>query len=405
MNLLFMSILLIACSFYSQDDKNISHWRGPDRNGIYPDKGLLKKWPENGPELSWEFNQLGMGFSSPAFANDKVYITGTTDSITYLFALNHEGELLWKTELGKEYMGNYPGARSTPKIIYDKGYVLNGLAILTCFDATNGSKIWEMDFMKKYNAKKINFGLSENLLIDDDVLYCTPGGNETTIIAIDRFNGELIWESKVDGEGSGYCSPVLFQHNGDKYLATITEKSLVALNVNNGNIVWKFSMPGNHGIHANSPIYHNGRIFVMCGWELGSFQLRIAEDGQTVEQAWKSEILDLENGDAILIGNNLYAANWKQKGFSCVDWETGVEKFKNSDLISGSIAYADGLFYWYGVDGDVALIKSSDNALEIISQFRVPGLPRRDHSAHPVIHDKKLYLRHGPTLWAYDISL
>ncbi len=381
-----------------------SYWRGPDRDGKYPDKGLLKEWPEGGPELLWQFEELGTGFGSPAFANNKIYITGTKDSISYIYALDHSGKLLWKNVIGPEWMTNFPGMRTTPKIVKDRGYILSGLGVLYCFDAENGNHVWSTDLIEKYGGKNIRFGITENLLIDGDILYCTPGGADTNIVALNRFNGDLIWKSKGNGEASAYCAPVIFEHNGIKYFSTVTGKTVLALDLENGKVAWTFPMEYPYDIHGNSPLYHDGLIFVMDAWEMGSFQLKIANDGKSVEQTWKNDLMDLENGDAILIGNNLYGANWEHQSWSCVNWKTGEEKYNTEEFLPGALLYADGLLYWYDITGKAGLIEPTENGFVVKGQFKVPGPPKKDHSAHPVVYDGKLYLRYQDNLWAYNIS-
>jgi len=389
----------------SSSSLQISEWRGPNHDGIYPDKGLITKWPENGPAVAWKFNQLGKGYSSPAFTDDRFYITGTPDSIGFIYAFDHEGNLQWKKEYGLEWNLNFPGSRPTPTIMGDLGYVMSSLGVVYCFKTANGDHVWSVDLMSEYGGKQIEFGVTEVLQIDGDKIFCTPGGTESNIIALNRFTGKLIWSSKGSGNQSAYCPPVIYTHGGKRYLTTITKFAIVALNPENGEVAWTYPMRYDGAIHANSPIYRDGKLFIMEGWELGSFMLKINDQGTGVEKVWENKLMDLENGGAILIDDNLYAANWDQKGYSCVDWNTGEEKYTSKIFTSGTLIYADGMFYWYDINGKVGLVKPTDTAFEVISTFQLEGKKTRDHSAYPVIHDKKLYLRYDSTLWAFDISL
>ena len=102
-----------------------TRWRGPDANGIYPDKGLLKQWPEDGPEQLWKFEQLGEGFSSPAISNGFIYIPTMIDQMGYMFKLTMDGELVWKKKYGPEFYESYPGARATATIVENRLYFLS----------------------------------------------------------------------------------------------------------------------------------------------------------------------------------------------------------------------------------------------------------------------------------------
>lgn len=402
MSAIILALILTACS---QQSMETSMWRGPNGDGIYPDKGLLKEWPEKGPELLTKIEGIGQGYASPIFTATKYYITGMIDSTGYVYCYDNSDKLLWKKGYGLEWTGRFPGTRANVTVAGEKGYLLSSRGLLLCFNTKDGEEIWSIDLMKEYGAIQIMFGLTEVLLIDGDVLYCTPGGEEHNVIALDRHNGELIWTSEGSKTASAYGIPTIFTHGGKNYLSIHTALNIMALHLETGEVAWRHPMVYQHGIHANSPIYKDGHLFVLDGWNAGSFMLKIAEDGNSVEQVWTNELMDLENGDAILIGDNLYGTNYKWKGVSCVDWKTGKEKFTNKDFVSGTLLYADGLFYLYGVKGEVALMKAHEDKFEVVSWFQLGESRRGDHSAHPVINNKKLYLRYDTDLYVYDVSI
>ncbi|MFC2151717.1 PQQ-binding-like beta-propeller repeat protein [Bacteroidota bacterium] len=399
--LLFSILLLCQCD---KTNNEISNWRGPDRSGFYPETGLLTEWPKNGPELLWKFKDLGIGYTSPAVTSDKVYITGTIDSISYIFALNHKGKLLWRKEFGLTWKNNYPGVRTTPVIYKGFGYLVSGRGLMVCFDAENGEIKWEKDWIKEYNAIPPYFGFCENLLIDGEKIYCTPGDTITNnILALNRFTGDIIWKSEGVNEISAYASPTIITHNNNRFLVTITEKSIIALNPDNGNLVWSHDLKYPHGIHANIPIYDNGYIFAMNGWGYGSVMMKLSDDDNSVEEVWRSDLFDLEHGDVLKIGNNIYGGSWDKKVFSVVDWETGTVKDSSQLIGPASVVSAEGLIYAYSYSGEVSLVKPLENSFEIISSFKTPGR-KNDHIAHPVIHNKRLYIRYANSLLVYSIA-
>ncbi|MFC2118630.1 hypothetical protein ACFLSY_08310, partial [Bacteroidota bacterium] len=195
-------LALTSCIFKKKTE--ISQWRGPDRDGIYPETNLLTEWPEEGPELIWKFEGLGIGHATASVTSDRLFTAGTLDSITYLFSIDLDGNLLWKKEIGPEWMINFPGVRSTPLIIDDLGYFLNGLGKLFCFNINNGDYLWTKDLFDDYDGKNITWGITENLLFRGDTLFCTPGGVEANVVSLDRITGETIWKSKGDGKTSSY---------------------------------------------------------------------------------------------------------------------------------------------------------------------------------------------------------
>ncbi len=403
--LYFVLIALIPILYQCANSKSEnSEWRGPERTGFYPETGLLTEWPENGPELLWKFDGLGSGYTTAAVTSKKVYTTGTIDSTAYIFALDLEGNLLWKKSFGKSWRKPYPGVRTTPVIRDGLGYLISDYGKMVCFSTENGDIVWEKDWIKEYNAVTPYFGFCENLLIDNDIVYCTPGDTiENNILALDRFSGEVIWKSKGVNEISAYASPTLINHNGRKLFITITEKSIVALIPETGELVWSHDLKYLHGIHSNIPIYDNGYIFAMNGWGSGSVMMKISDDGNSVEDVWRSDLFDLEHGDVLKIGDNIYGSSWDKKVFSVVDWKTGAVKDSSLLIEPASIISAEGLIYTYTYAGDVHLVKPTENSFEIISTFKAPG-KRKDHIAHPVIKDKKLYIRYSNSLLVYDIA-
>jgi len=402
---LILCIIVIPFLYQCKKTNNeISQWRGPERDGIFQEKGLLTQWPENGPELIWRYDSLGIGYTSAAVTSDKVYITGTIDSTSYIFTFNHEGELLWKKEFGLTWKNNFPGTRTTPAIYNGLGYVLTGRGVMVCFDAENGDIKWEKDWVKEFNAPAPYFGFCENFLIDGDIVYGTPGDTiKNNIVALNRFTGDLIWTSEGVHEISAYASPTIITHNSRRLLVTLTSKSIIALDPNNGKLIWSHDLKYPHGIHANIPIYENGYIFAMNGWGFGSVMMKLSEDGSSIEEVWRSDLFDLEHGDVLKIGNNLYGGSWDKKVFAAVDWKTGEVKDSTLQIGPSSVISAEGLIYAYSYSGEVSLIKPTEKSFEIISSFMAPG-KKKDHIAHPVIKDKRLYIRYANSLLVYSIA-
>ncbi len=403
MNKTFLFAVLLVFLSQTMFAQEIAQWRGPNRNGIYPEKGLLKEWAENGPELIWKYESLGQGYTSVAVTKDIVFTTGTNDSVSYIFAFNHKGKLLWKKKYGKEWTTNFPGVRSTPLIYDGKGYLVSGLGVLHCFKAKNGKKLWSKDLFKDFDGENIKFGFTENLLIDGDKLFCTPGGKEANVVALNRNTGKVIWKSKGNGEKSAYCSPIMINVKGKKLFVTNTAKCIIALDSENGKLIWASDMKFKHGIHGNTPTYHDNYLFAMNGWGAGSVMFKLSENGAKIEEAWRSKLFDLEHGDVVKLNENIYGADYTTKHFSCVDWKTGNVKKSIKECSPSTVLAADGMIYCFTYKGEMVLMKPSKDGFEIISKFK-PGSPKKDYIAHPVIKDGKLYLRYSNNLWVYNIK-
>mgnify|MGYP004703203925 CR=1 FL=1 len=397
--------MILSCKI--QIDES-SQWRGPDRRGIFHETGLLHSWPENGPELLWSFEGLGAGHSSPGIGNNRIFINGMPDTTGVLYSFDMNGKLLWQKEYGEEWHVNYTGTRSTPLVVDDLVYLVSGMGEVFCFNAENGNLVWSVDMLKKFNGKNIQWGITESLLVDGDRLICTPGGEEFNVVALNRFTGETIWASKGHGEPSAYCSPVLVEHNNTRLVVTMTATSVIGIDAGSGELYWRVDQFQAHKIHANTPVYENGIIYCSSTsseqGNSGLQALKLSDDGKQVEQLWRNEDFKNLMGGIVLIDGTIYGSAYRTKSWYSVNSVTGEEKIIESDFSNGVIIYADGLFYCYSEDGQVALVKMTPDTFEIISKFKVP-LGTDQHWAHPVIHNKRMYIRHGNALMAYKISL
>lgn len=394
------SLTLIMGSLVAQE---IAQWRGPSRDGKYPDTGLLKEWSETGPEMLWHYDDLGLGHGSAAVTSQGVYATGTTEEGNgFVVALNHEGAKLWQTEIGKEWMDNFEGTRSTPLVYGDKLYIMSSYGYLACMKTEDGSMVWDVDLFEDYDGINIKWGVTENLLIDGDKLFVTPGGEKDNILALNKDTGELIWSSKGNSEISAYCSPLVIDRGETRLLITQTAESILGLDAKTGEVLWTFDHPNKYSVQPNTPTYQDGKVYIVSGYGKGGVQLQISEDGKSVTELWRNATLDDRMGGVVLVDGRIYGSGDK-KSWHCLDWETGEELYKSRMFKNGNIIYADGLLYCYSEAGQVGIVDPKSNDFSLISSFDVP-YGEKWHWAHLVIYDKKLYVRHGTSLMVYDIA-
>jgi outer membrane protein assembly factor BamB len=384
------------------DAQTPTKWRGPYQNGFYPETGLLKEWPDQGPAIKWHYDELGEGYSSPAFANDRIYISGMEGTLGYVYSLTMEGKLIWKAPYGREFHTSYPGSRSTPVIAGDYLYMLSGLGQLTCMSSLSGRLHWQKHLFKDFDGRSIQWGLNETVVIDGDRLICTPGGRRYNIIALNRFDGNLIWSSRGLGEESSYCTPLMVNLEDRKLLVTHTEKHILGLDADNGNVLWSHPHTNTYNIHPNTPIFYDNAVFCFSGYGQGGVLLQLNNDGSSITKQWFCETLDSRMGGAVLIDERIYGSGDRNREWQCVDWRTGNVLYESKEIGNGVVITAEGLLYLYSQRGELALVNPAPNGFEIISEIRV-SLGSGQHWAHPVIHEKTLYVRHGDTLIAYNI--
>jgi hypothetical protein len=385
---------------------DFSEWRGPNRQGIFHETGLLKSWPENGPEMLWSVEGLGAGHSSVSVGQDRLFVNGMPDTLGVLYSYDLDGNLLWEKVYGTEWHINYTGSRSTPVVTGDLVYLESGMGVVYCMDAFTGNIVWEVDLLHTFDAENIQWGLTETLLIDGDNIICTPGGEEHNVVALNRFTGETVWTSPGNGEPSAYCSPVLVEHNNIQLVVTMTTNSIIGLDAATGELYWRVEQMQRNKIHANSPVFFEGIIYCsssMASHNSGIVALKLSEDGKSVEQEWRNESFNNLMGGIVLIDSVIYGATYRKNEWSAIDASTGEQTIVSENFGGGVIIYADDLFYLYNVEGEVALVNMDRNRFEIRGRFEVPH-GTDQHWAHPVIKDKRMYIRHGDALMVYDIS-
>ena len=405
----FLLLLLVSCS---PEKPGIVEWRGEDRNGRYFENNLLKEWPEEGPPELWFLDGIGSGYGSPVIEDGLIYITGAIDSGAYLHCIDTEGNLIWQSKFGNEWVVNFPGSRSAPTIADDLIYVGSGMGNVYCLEKATGNIVWSKEFAREFNGGLPRFGHSESAVVDGDKVYWTPGGKEHNVVALDRFTGQLLWSNPGFGERSAYHPPRVIKHSDRKILVTFSAYHLMGLDADKGQLLWSQEMegiepdkrqPGMGDTHANTVIFDEGAIYYATGDD-GNFgvKLRLSEDATSIEEAWRNREFDSYMGGIVKVDNYLYGGGTKKPQLMSIDATTGVlvDSLKAG---RGVVIEADQMLYYYNFQGDMKLISYKDGYLKEVSSFKITR-GDREHFSHPVIHRGVLYLRHGSVLMAFDIS-
>lgn len=397
-------VILVSILFSKLSAQEFVQWRGDNRDGKYNETGLLKQWPEAGPTLLWHYDDLGNGHTSAVVTKSGIFASGMVGDKGFIYSLDLTGKLLWKTEYGIEWTENWNGLHSTPTLYKDKLYVLSAFGKLVCLDAKNGKILWTVELFKDYDGVNIQWGITENLLIDDNKLYCTPGGKTANLIALNPDNGKLIWKSAGFGEASAYCSPLAIKLAKRKIIVTHTANSVIGVDALDGKPLWKYEHPNKYSVHPNTPIYSDGYLFCFSGYGRGGEMLKLSDDGSSVTEVWKNVTMDNQMGGLILHNGKLYGSGQVSRTWFCIDWKTGKELSSEKITYKGSnIIFADDMLYNYCDNGEIMLIQPLENGYKIVSSFKVP-FGANQHWAHTVIKDKKLYVRHGTSLMVYSIA-
>lgn len=179
--------------------KDWPQWQGPSRNAISGEKGLLQEWPAEGPTLAWRVNGLGGGDSAPAVVGGKLFGMSNRDGQEIVWAIAEgDGHELWLTSLGEAVQQGMPQSREgpggTPTVDGERLYVLGMGGRLACLSVQNGEIIWQKSLTQDFGGVVPAWSYRESPLVDGDVVVCTPGGPEATMVTLNKQTGETIWK-------------------------------------------------------------------------------------------------------------------------------------------------------------------------------------------------------------------
>lgn len=413
--ILLFSIAILATAALSAQVTPYG-WRGPERNGEYPETGLLKEWPAEGPQLLWETLDAGKGYSSPVVVGDRIYLTGMNENQTkeILSAYTLDGKKVWQTEYGNPWKDSYPETRTTPAIVDGKAYVISGSGEIVCLNTSDGSIVWSVDGGTKYSRKTGNWGTSECPLVFDDKVIFTPSGDVAAMVALNRHNGEEIWRTTAWGDIGAYVSPLLIEHNGKRQIVGSSAVHIFGVNPETGDIEWSFDDWGDKkapwpSIAPNTPLFKDGLLFFCHGYNINATMLKLADDLKSVSVVWRNTDFDTHHGGYVLVNGVLYGTNYANNNagnWMAVDWTTGESLYDYAwpGKGKGSVITADGMLYCYDERrGTVALVRPTRDTFDIVSSFNITK-GEGPHWAHPVIVDGVLYIRHGSAFFAYKIK-
>jgi outer membrane protein assembly factor BamB len=279
---------------------------------------------------------------------------------------------------------------------------MSGYGKLVCRSAANGDLIWTIDVLQDFHSPNIKWGMTENLLIDGNKLFVTPGGPDVNVVALDRNTGRSLWLCKGKGEESAYCSPMLVTLPSRKVLVTQTASSILGIDASNGKLLWSHDQPNKYSVHANTPVYRDGYLYCVSGYGKGGVMLKLSDDGSSVQEMWRNASIDNRMGGFIVMNGKIFGSDDSGKAWYCLDWKTGVVMHSEKITGKGTIIAADGMLYLYGENGEIVLAQPEANSFKKVSSFKVP-YGENQHWAHPVISRGKLFVRHGSSMMVYDI--
>jgi outer membrane protein assembly factor BamB len=423
--------LVVAASPCAARGDDWPQWNGPNRDGISKEKGLLKMWPEKGPALAWTFEKTGTGFSAPAIVGDRVYILGArkdgdkdNEFVIALEASNKGVKELWAVKIGPVYdfQGNswVNGPNTTPAVDGDLLFAVGSQGIIVCVDVKMGKEVWRHDMPKKFGGEvndvaikgnKMGWGYSGSALVDGDQVICTPGGKNGLLAALNKKTGDLVWQSKDVPEAATYASPIVAEAGGVRQYIAMTQDGAVGIDAAKGGELWRYKRAKAYDdIEAPTPVYSDNHVFI-TGWKDGPdlIKLDFANKKFTPKKVYATNKLSNEHGGVVLVDGHVYGSHL-ERGWKCLDFKTGEEKWENKDLGFGSLIHADGKLYCFTEEeAEMVLVEANPKEYKEVSSFKLPKRSKNHKSngkawTHPVIANGYLYLRDQEFLFCYKVK-
>jgi outer membrane protein assembly factor BamB len=407
--------LLLTAFVYADD---WTQWRGPQRTGCSKETGLLKQWPKGGPKLLWERKDIGGGYSTPAVVGDRIYLQADRGGKEYAVALAvSDGSEVWATPLGRvgpNQVPQYPGTRATPTVEGDRVYALGSDGDLACLEKETGKVVWSANLRKTFDGTPGAWAYSESVLLDGDLLICTPGGKAATMVALKKQDGDIVWKCQnPKGDAAGYASPILVEVGGTRQYVQFVAGGVIGVDARSGKLLWRYDKTKDPAANIPTPVFHDGCVFTSTSRNgSGLNRINVKGDAVSSEEVYFNRTKLNSIGGVVRVGDYVYGTD-APGNLVCMDFKTGEIKWQHSCVGIASLCYVDGMLYVRGQGGDgfgperpawVALVEATPEGYKERGRFEQPDHGKRPAWPHPVVANGRLFLRDGSVLLCYDVK-
>ncbi len=406
-----------------------AQWRGPTRDGVWRETGLVKKFKKPQLDIQWRM-PIGSGYCGPTVASGRVYVTDRVVEPKQIERVHcfdaQTGKVVWDYEYDCNYRGVSYDAGPRASVLIDDGraYSLGAMGNFICFDAAKGDVLWKKDLNTEYKIKMPVWGISASPIVDKDLIIVEIGGEGgASFVAFDKKSGKEKWHAMDDA--ISYSAPIIIDHGGTHELVCYTGENVVGLDPQTGEVFWKHPFPPRQmviGIAA--PVYHDGVLFITNFFD-GSLLLKLSKDGKSVTKVWQRAGKNEKETDSLhsiistpyLKGKYIYGVD-SYGELRCLDLMTGDRVWESDKAVPhdrwATIHFVqNGDRMWmFNEKGELIIGKLSPKGFKEISRAKLleptkDQLPSRRGGvcwSHPAYADKHVFARNDKEIVCADLS-
>ena len=366
-------------------------WRGANRDGISLESGWQTTWPEAGPKIAWKVN-VGIGCSSFAVDNDYAFTMGNErvdkdeGAVFCLEVAN--GSVRWRhtfpSTLDPKYFDG--GQLSTPTVDGEFVYALGRQGQLFCLKRTTGAPVWSKDLVKDFGGEMPTWGYSGSPLLMGDKLIVEAGGKGSSVIALNKNTGQLLW--KAGDDIAGYGSPIAFEPVAGTGVAFFNGVGLVIRHQSDGTEIARYPWKTQYNVNAATPVVFGNQVFIASGYGRGCTLLNFGRAG--LSKVWESKVMRNKMNSCVLWQNCLFG--FDEGELACIDFATGEVKWKQKGLGMGALTLANGKLIVLGEDGTLAIVDPSPAGYKELARAHVLG---KTCWTSPVLANGRIFCRNN----------
>ena len=429
---LFTSISRIALSltlfgFYnSSEAADWPQWRGPNRDGTWNEKGIIKKFATEQLPIRWRA-KISNGYSGPTVAKGLVYITDrltSPEQVERILCFDAmTGKPIWSYPYECKYkkVGYTNGPRAAVTINDNRTYSLGTMGHLFCLDAVTGKLLWNKDCGTEYKIRIPIWGITASPLVEGNLVISQIGGRDgACLVAFDKVTGKELWRALDDR--ASYSAPIMIEQAGKRVLVCWTGDSVAGLNPLTGKLYWQYPFkPFRMVINVPTPVFHDDYLFVSSFYD-GSLLLKVNSDKLTVEKVWrrkgaseiKTDSLHCMISTPVLQGEHIYGVD-SYGQLRCLDIQTGDRIWENLDAVPKNrwanihmVKNQDNI-WMFNESGELIISKLSPRGFHEISRAKLikptkGQLNRGVCWSHPAFAYKHIYIRNDEELVCANLS-